>query len=410
MALPNDVEKSGSLKMPEQFNHVENLKAVFVETEFASSAKKRSKWGRLIDASSRQFSSAEVGRKRAWYARGVFVLALFSLVGAIAFLIYISLVMALLHRLSPVMPHNGVEQILSEWKEPASASAMQTSWLPNFSTGIAPKPIHSHNDYSRDIPLFRALSVGCTSVEADIWLIDDDLQVGHTRRALRPARTLQSLYLNPIMNILNSQNKQNPNVNISEPFIGVFNHSPRESLILLLDFKRNADMLFPLVMAQLAPFREAGYLTRYDGSKIVQAPLTIVASGEASTRLDLMSTSNGTIFADAPLIDLAQPDSPYNFTNSFYASAPIEGALHSKIPVGGMTRPQKSIVQDLVKQAQMKGLRARFWATPSWPVSLRHRVWKQLERSQVGMLNVDDVRVAAMWNWEWCVVAGVRLC
>lgn len=321
-----------------------------------------------------------------------------------------SLVIALVHRLSPVMPHNGVEQILSKWKEPESASAMQTSWLPNFSTGILPKPIHSHNDYDRDIPLFRALSVGCTGIEADIWLINNDLQVGHTRRALRPARTLQSLYLNPIMNILNSQNKQNPNVNISEPLIGVFNHAPQESLILLLDFKEDATMLFPHVVSQLASFFEAGYLTRYDGSKLIPGPLTVVASGDASKRLDLMATSNGTIFADAPLVDLAQPGSPYNATNSFYASAPIKHSIHGNIPFGGLTRPQKSIVDALVKQAQSKGLRARFWATPSWPISLRDRVWKQLERSQVGMLNVDDVRVAAMWNWEWCVIAGVRLC
>jgi hypothetical protein len=318
--------------------------------------------------------------------------------------------MALIHRLSPVMPNNGIEQILSKWKEPESATAMQTSWLPNFSTGVSPKPIHSHNDYDRDIPLFRALSVGCTGVEADIWLINNDLQVGHTRRALRPARTLQSLYLNPIMNILNSQNKQSPNVNASEPFIGVFNHSPKESLILLLDFKEDATMLFPYVMTQLAPFREAGYLTYYDGSKIVQGPLTVVASGTSSRRLDLISTSNGTIFADAPLIDLAKSDSPYNSTNSFYASAPIARAINGKIPFGGMTHGQKATVATLVKQAQAKGLKTRFWATPSWPVGLRDRVWKQLERAQVGMLNVDDVRVAAMWNWEWCVVAGLRMC
>jgi hypothetical protein len=318
--------------------------------------------------------------------------------------------MALVQRLSPVMPKNGIQQILSKWTEPESASAMHTSWLPNFSTGVTPKPIHSHNDYDRDIPLFRALSVGCTGVEADIWLVNNDLQVAHTRRALRPARTLQSLYLNPIMNILNSQNTQNPNANASEPFIGVFNHSPNESLILLLDFKEDANMLFPLVMTQLAPLREAGYLTHWDGSKIVQGPLTIVASGEASKRLDLLSSSNGTVFADAPLIDLAQPNSPYNYSNSFYASAPIAPAIHGKIPFGGMTAAQKATVQTLVEAAQDKGLKARFWATPSWPVSLRDRVWKQLEREKVGMLNVDDVRVAAMWNWQWCIVARLRLC
>ncbi|KAK5278230.1 hypothetical protein LTR40_009410, partial [Exophiala xenobiotica] len=45
----------------------------------------------------------------------------------------------------------------------------------DFTRGIIPKPIHSHNDYWRDIPFYSALSVGCVSVEADVWLYNNTL-------------------------------------------------------------------------------------------------------------------------------------------------------------------------------------------------------------------------------------------
>src|SRR5215475_3841962 len=57
---------------------------------------------------------------------------------------------------------------------------------------------HAHNDYLHDRPLFDALDQGFTSVEADIFLVDAQLLVGHTRGALKPDRTLESLYLAPL--------------------------------------------------------------------------------------------------------------------------------------------------------------------------------------------------------------------
>jgi hypothetical protein len=322
-----------------------------------------------------------------------------------------SLVFTLVHRLKPVMPHNGLQKILSQWKEPVTAKDTQTSWLPNFSNGVEPKPIHSHNDYDRDIPLFRALSVGCSSVEADIWLVGGDLQVGHTQRSLKPARTLQSLFLNPIYNILQQQNMQNPQVNeTSTPLIGVFNGKPRETLVLLLDFKSEPSDSFPLVVGQLAPFREAGYLTHWDGTHVINGPLTIVASGLASKRIDLVEASSGTVFLDAPITELTQPNSPYNSSNSYYASSKLVAAIGGNVPLSGFNAVQKKRIETLVKAAQDKGLKSRFWATPAWPIGLRDRVWKQLVYRNVGMLNVDTVTTAAMWNWNMCVIAGIRLC
>ena len=77
----------------------------------------------------------------------------------------------------------------------------------NGTEDVVPIPCHSHNDYRRSNPLFDALSAGCTSVEADIWLTQDgtEMYVGHSKSALSKARTLRDLYLNPIARLLSER-------------------------------------------------------------------------------------------------------------------------------------------------------------------------------------------------------------
>ena len=71
---------------------------------------------------------------------------------------------------------------------------------------IVPIACHSHNDYWRAVPLFDAIRSGCTGVEADVWLFkgETDLFVGHTSAALSPTRTLRSLYVEPLVELLDS--------------------------------------------------------------------------------------------------------------------------------------------------------------------------------------------------------------
>ena len=44
----------------------------------------------------------------------------------------------------------------------------------------------------------RRVDQGFCSVEADIFLVDGKLLVGHTRRSLKPERTLQATFLEPL--------------------------------------------------------------------------------------------------------------------------------------------------------------------------------------------------------------------
>src|SRR5919109_1377732 len=64
-----------------------------------------------------------------------------------------------------------------------------------------PRPLwraHAHNDYEHPRPLFDALDHRFGSIEADIYLVGDQLLVAHDPVDLDPGRTLESLYLDPL--------------------------------------------------------------------------------------------------------------------------------------------------------------------------------------------------------------------
>jgi hypothetical protein len=59
-------------------------------------------------------------------------------------------------------------------------------------------PAYSHNDYENAGPLTDALSLGFVGAEADVFLVDGVLRVGHDRKAARAGGSLEALYLSPL--------------------------------------------------------------------------------------------------------------------------------------------------------------------------------------------------------------------
>jgi hypothetical protein len=56
-------------------------------------------------------------------------------------------------------------------------------------------PAYAHNDYENARPLTDALALGFVGAEADVFLVDGVLRVGHDRKAARTGGTLETLYL-----------------------------------------------------------------------------------------------------------------------------------------------------------------------------------------------------------------------
>ena len=58
---------------------------------------------------------------------------------------------------------------------------------------------HSHNDYQHESPFYEAYLHKFGSVEADIFAIEGKLFVAHIRSEVKPERTIDSLYIHPIV-------------------------------------------------------------------------------------------------------------------------------------------------------------------------------------------------------------------
>lgn len=296
-----------------------------------------------------------------------------------------------------ILRERDADDPLANWGKPGTGTE-ELSWYPtDFLRDVVPVPCHSHNDYWRKVPLFSAIYAGCTGVEADVWLREGDLFVGHDKASLQPNRTFQSLYVNPLVEILTHQNpttdfyKGNKN--------GVFDTDRGQTLVLLIDLKTDGPETWPWVMKQLTPLREKGWLSYSEDGQFHQGPITVVGTG--NTPFDLIvgngSSSYRDAFFDAPLDQLE--NSPYNSTNSYYASVNFWNAIGAVWWRGGPSETQLEMIRKHLREARDRGLKSRYWGLPGWPIHVRNFLWEVLVGEEIGMLNVDDLDAATAQDW-----------
>jgi hypothetical protein len=266
----------------------------------------------------------------------------------------------------------------------------------DLTRGILPKPLHSHNDYWRDLPFYTALSYGCVSIEADVWYLpsinDSTLFVGHEMSALTTERTFDSLYIQPILDVLNRENPSTQFVK-SKTKNGVFDTAPEQTLYLFVDVKTGGKTTFPEVVKALQPLRDGGWLTTYDGTSVTRGAVTVIGTG--NTPLDqIQGVETRDYFYDAPLSLL---DS--TFSNITAEVSPIAstnfGEVFGSIKGTTFTAAQLALLDSQIQTAKSKGIASRYWETPAWPIATRNAVWSTLVEHGTGLVNADDLAEAA---------------
>ncbi|KAI1491203.1 hypothetical protein F5X96DRAFT_487480 [Biscogniauxia mediterranea] len=346
-------------------------------------------------------------RKRRWQGYGIC-----SAVWSLTILVGISL-LGLFLALGQRLWGQGYDpdKIFSNWGKPGTGT-QALAWYPtDFLRDVMPIPCHSHNDYWRKVPLFSALHVGCVGVEADVWLIDGkpDLYVGHDTAALQPNRTFQSLYVNPLVELLERSNPQTEFYNDNRR--GVFDADPDQTVALLVDLKTDGAQTWPEVLKQLEPLRSRNWLSYVEDGVVHKRQVTVIGTGNTPFDLLVQNTTYRDAFFDAPLSEMWEdPDAPdstplsisnttfkYNPTNSFYASTSLKDAVG--LIFAGLSEAQLRIVRGQIKGAHRRGLKVRYWDTPSWPIGLRDKIWHTLMEEGADILNVDDLKSASQKKW-----------
>jgi glycerophosphoryl diester phosphodiesterase len=224
---------------------------------------------------------------------------------------------------------------------------------------------HAHNDYEHEHPLKDALSFGFTSVEADVYLIDNVLYVSHDYPKELKGITLKALYLDPLQQIMKANgNKVYPDDN------GVF--------YLMIDLKSDGETTYQKLHEEIAKYPEF----------INNPKFKIYLSGK-----DLLYTlkSPGRILA----VDGRPKDIGHGYTQD---EMPV--VSESFVNITGwntkdtITDAQWKKVADFIAAVHQDGKKCRIWGIPD-----QEPVWKKMLDYKMDFINTDRLKeLAAFLN------------
>jgi hypothetical protein len=220
----------------------------------------------------------------------------------------------------------------------------------------------AHNDYHQNRPLFDALEQGFTAVEADVFLVDGQLLLGHGRRDVEPGRTLSSVYLDPLAALVEDRG----HVYADQPFL------------LLVDVKSEAGPTYAALHDVLTGYHRILTQYRHDGR--LSGPVRVVVSGHTDlAQMEKQLVRYAT--ADVRSTHLEQALSP---VVSMVSDKWVEQFQWLWLTEGWMRRRQRDEVARQVDLIHDAGCTARFWG-------VLPRTWPTLLAADVDHVIADDL-------------------
>lgn len=270
------------------------------------------------------------------------------------------------HRIIVLQRQN---QIMLRYPSLAIAFALLTVPVtpqePNVQTVTVCRQAHAHNDYLHDRPLLDALDHGFCSVEADIFLIDGELLVAHSRSELSPDRTLRGLYLDPL--------RQRIQQNAGSV------HGDGHPFTLLIDLKSQGDSTYRALHQLLAEYKDI--FSSVTAGKTTENAVTAIVSGNRPMEA-IAADSPRYVGIDGRLSDLDSDQS----ANLMPLISDRWGAHFQWRGKGEMSDADREKLASVVAAAHRKHRKIRFWAIPD-----NETGWAAMQAAGVDMINTDNL-------------------
>jgi hypothetical protein len=209
------------------------------------------------------------------------------------------------------------------------------------------------------------LDHGFCSVEADIYLRPEGLLIGHDAKDLKPGRTLEKLYLDPLRERVQANGGQ------------VYHGGP--AFYLLVDVKTEANETYAALDKVLA--RYADILSVTQDGKFERKAVTVVLSGNRA--IEIVKKQAVRYVG----IDGRPEDLPSNSPADLIPWISANWTLQFKWTGSGpLPAAEKQKLDQFVRQSHDRGRLVRFWATPE-----SETVWKELVSADVDLINTDKL-------------------
>jgi len=231
-----------------------------------------------------------------------------------------------------------------------------------------PRPltsVHAHNDYEHTHPLFDALDHGFCSVEADIYLVDGQLLVAHHRSEVKPDRTLQSLYLDPLRDRVRKNGGR------------VYPNGPE--VVLLIDLKSKWQDIYPVLREVLKQYSDMLSTFTSTGKK-TNAIMAIITGDRALEMFAGESVRYAAFDGELTELDSKQSGDLIPWISSDWSKS------FKWRGTGPLPDAERIKLKEIVARAHRHGRRVRFWGSPDQP-----NFWKEILADGVDLINTDDL-------------------
>ena len=221
---------------------------------------------------------------------------------------------------------------------------------------------HSHNDYANNPPFRLACNNHFGSIEADIWAVKSELFVAHYEREIKPERTLDSLYIQPIVRMFRENNGK-----AWKEITGTFQ--------LLIDLKTPVEPTLSLLSEKLKLYPDV-----FD-PEINENSVRIVITGN---RPDPSEFGNYPefIFFDG-LLNI-------KYNSDQLARVPMFSENFKNISswngTGEITGKEKSRLENTIDSVHSLNKKIRFWNSPDNP-----HAWNTFLRMGIDYINTDKI-------------------
>jgi hypothetical protein len=228
----------------------------------------------------------------------------------------------------------------------------------------------AHNDYAHPRPLWDALANGFTFVEADVFLVDGKLLVAHDLKDVKPERSLEELYLKPLLML--SKAKKDPIYSgYKKPFW------------LMIDIKADGVKVYAELEKLLVGYRPM--LSKWTDAGKGPGSVAIVLSGDRPVT-EVAKQKERWVAIDGRPDDLAK-NPPIGLT-------PWISTAYSdfKWTFPELTAEQRTTLKSYIDKAHEQKRLVRFWGTPDTPA-----FWRMQGELGVDLLNTDKLVAFREW-------------
>ncbi len=228
----------------------------------------------------------------------------------------------------------------------------------------SPANLHSHNDYDRSDPFYKAFDAGFGSIEADIFLQNGKLLVAHEITELENRRNLESMYLKPIQKVIRKNGSY-------------LSAGHKRTLILLIDIKSAARPALDTLVQVLKKYPE-----------LTESPVLKITISGNRPPLQEWNLFPPFIYFDG-IAGRPYPDSLLNrlalFSDNFKSYSSWTG-------VGSIDEKEKQKLLSAIEYAHKLNKMVRFWNAPD-----SENAWAEFIKLGTDLMNTDHTEEAAAY-------------